>query len=175
MRTACFIAILICLSCCKHSHMEMQNGKDFDTKLEELILFEKKINQEYYLKVDVPKEVLEYRLTYMGSVENNEKEKLNFIYFTKYSGLYEDSKRANSVIVIYKNQKRLGHYYVGGGFNKTPIISRNEMIVGYDEDNCNQFTRICFRDSIPQEIFICCRIDKGKQFGDVYHFEKSIK
>lgn len=76
MRTACFIAILICLSCCKHSHMEMQNGKDFDTKLEELILFEKKINQEYYLKVDVPKEVLEYRLTYMGSVENNEKESL---------------------------------------------------------------------------------------------------
>ena len=167
------IAIGICLASCKHSQKETSKTKDFSIGLEELVLNSKQKGIEYYVKINIPKEVLEYKMTYIGGIENSKKEKLDFIYSTIFSGLYEDSKRASSTITIYKNQERLGYYYVGGGFNKTPVIIKNEIIVSNDDENCNQSTRISFSDSIPQTIFIHCKEENGKMFGDLYNFEKN--
>lgn len=172
MRNIYFIAIIICLASCKQSQKEINKKKDFNIELEELVLNSKQKGIEYYVKINIPKEVLEYKMTYIGEIENSKKEKLDFIYSTIFSGNYEDSKRANSTITIYKNQERLGHYYVGGGFNKTPVITENEIIVSYDDNNCNQLTPISFSDSIPQKIFIHCKEDNGKMLGDLYNFEK---
>ena len=171
MRNVYFIAIIICLASCKQSQKEISKTEDFKIGLEKLVLNSKQKGIEYYVKINIPKEVLEYKMTYIGVIENSKKEKLDFVYSTIFSGVYEDSKRANSIITIYKNQERLGHYYVGGGFNKTPIITENEILINYDDD-CNQSTRISFRDSIPQKIFIHCKQENGKMLGDLYNFEK---
>lgn len=171
MRKLCYMAIILCFANCKQSQKEINKTKDFNIGLEELVLNNKQWGIEYYVKINVSKEVLEYKMTYIGEIENSKREKLDFIYSTLFSGLYEDSKRANSTIVIYKNQERLGHYSLGSGFNKTPVITKNEILVSYD-DNCNQSTRISFSDSIPQEIFIHCKEENGKMLGDLYSFEK---
>lgn len=171
MRELYYIAIILCFASCKQSQKELNKTKEFNIGLEELILNGRQKGVEHYIKIGIPKEVLEYKMTYIGYIENSKKEKLDFIYTTVFSGLYEDSKRANSTITIYKNQERFGYYYVGGGFNKTPIISENEILVSYDDD-CNQSTRISFSDSIPQKIFIHCKEENGKMLGDLYNFEK---
>ncbi len=171
MRKLYYIAIILCFASCKQSQKELNTTKDFNVGLEELVLNSNKIGVEYFVKVNNSKDILEYKITYIGRIENSKKEKLDFIYSTIFSGLYEDSKRANSTITIYRNQKRFGYYYVGSGFNKTPVISKNEVRVSYD-DNCNQETLINFRDSIPNKIFIECKKENGEMLGDLYNFEK---
>ncbi len=100
------------------------------------------------------------------------KVEFRFLYTTTYTGLYEDAKRASSIIAIFENNKRLGHYYVGGGFSNLPFIENAELVTKYGDDNCNQVTKISYRDSIPQKIFIHCKEENGKMMGDVYGFEK---
>lgn len=172
MKTIFFMGILFCFTGCNFLRDDKQKQKGLDEKLEELVLDEGKTGVEFFTKIGLAKEVLEYRMTYLGSIESTGKVKLKFISSTVYSGFYEDSKKANSIIVIYQDQKRLGYYYVGGGFNKTPIIFKDEIIITYDDDNCDQVTHISFKDSIPNKIFIHCKKEKGQMFGDVYNFEK---
>lgn len=166
-----YIAFFLCLASCKESQVDSKKVMDFNIGFEELVLNGKQKGIEHYVKIDIPKEILEYKTIYIGRIENSKNEQLDFIYTTVFSGLYQDSKRANAKIVIYENGNRLGHYYVGGGFKKIALISENEIIVSYCDDNCNQSTRINFRDSIPRKIFIHCRKENGKMFGDLYSFE----
>ena len=69
--------------------------KTFDEKIQELVLSENKVGQEYFFKVMLKNEVLEYRITYLGIIKTSQGDSLKFIISIVYSGLYEDSKRAN--------------------------------------------------------------------------------
>lgn len=163
----------MCTVGCLQPKEEQEIPKSFDKGMEELILQNKKVGIEYYVKINMSKEILEYKMTYLGNIDNKTKGRLDLLYSTIYTGLYEDSKKANSIIAIYQDKKRLGQYYVGGGFNKIPIIFRNEIIISYNDDNCNQTTRISFKDSIPNKIYINCKENNGKMFGDLYNFEEN--
>jgi hypothetical protein len=194
MKIIYFILILICFASCKQLSLEkkvvdlpdlsskqkkckqLHDIEDFYKKFEELIISEGKI-----FKQIEPNEILEYNTVYLGNVDNLNMGKLDFIYSVVYSGHYwftdtkkiEYSKHANPRNAIYNNNKRLGHYYTGWAFTITPIILNDELIISYNEDEgCNQTTRISFKDSIPQMIFIHCKEENGKMYGDIYNFEK---
>lgn len=165
-----FTAVLLYCNSCNQSQKE--KPKDFSVRIEELIIDENKIGQEYFLKQSLAKGILEYKITYLGNVSCSKEGNLDFVYRTTYSGLYDDSKRANSIIVIYKNKLRFGHYYLGGGFEIIPVILNNELTTKYNDEFCNLTTHINFEDSIPQKIFIHCKDENGNLFGDIYKFER---
>jgi hypothetical protein len=141
--------------------------KDFLDKIQELVLSENKIDQEYFFKVMLKNKVLEYRITYIGNVINTQKDSLKFVTTNIYSGNYEDSKGGDAIIWIYNsNNQKMGYYYIGGAI-KTPLkIIKNNLFLPIQNTNCNQTTTISFKDSIPKEIFINCT-EKG---GDLYNF-----
>ena len=183
------IAMIILLTgtSCKQLRSEKQEPKEFSRKLEELVISEKEIGKEYFMRfIDIQNDTkykMEYRMVYLGSLNNVDKGKLDFMYntifYSLFSEVYEYPIHANSIIAIYSNNKRLGHYYVGGDeFYKNPIILNGEIVISYDDDSnsdCNQTTRISFKDSIPQMIFIHCKEKNGKMFGDLYNFENQDK
>lgn len=161
---------LLCVGC-THTAFEKQN-KSFLSNLEDWVLSENIIGNVYCVRIVNSEKIEEYQIAYIGNIKNKTGGNLNFIYSSLYSGLYEDSKRKNSIIVIYKNGKRIGQYYVGGGFNKIPIIINDELVISYNDNDCNQETRLNFSDSIPKQIFINCKNKNGQIFGDIYSFEE---
>jgi hypothetical protein len=157
---------------CKQPPSGEQESKDFSSKLEDLVFEEKNSGTEFFLKILEKKGVLEYKITYLGNIKNSEGHNLDFLYSTVYTGNYEDSKRAGSIIVLYLDNKRYGAYQLGGGFNKNPTILENEMVIGYNDSDCDQITHINFKDSIPKEIFVHCKEENGQMFGDIFNFSE---
>ena len=171
MKILYFIIILLCSNSCKKTGQ----SKDIDKKLEELVLSEESIGKEFFTKIELNKGILEYKMIYLGSIYNLENGKIRFIYSTTYTGIHENSKKANSIIAIYNNSDRLGQYYVGGGFNKTPIVIKDEIVISYNDDNCKSVTNLKFDKNIPKKIFIKCSKKNGQFFGDIYNFEEELK
>ena len=161
------IGLFVLFGC--NQHKEIQKSKEFSDKVLEFVLTENEIGQEYFFKKILKNEVLEYVVTYLGVIKTKDGDSLRFVNSTIYSGLYEDSKRANSRLFIYNAEReKLGYYYVGGALYKPIEIINDSIFFPLHDASCNQTTAICFRDSIPKEIFINCSV-KG---GDLYSFEK---
>ncbi|VXC03096.1 conserved hypothetical protein [Flavobacterium sp. 9AF] len=160
--------ILFIVSCSKKKDTVAK--KDFLEKIQELVLSEDKIGQEYLFRILLENQFIEYKISYIGQIENNQKGKIKFLFLTTFSGLNEDSKRANSRLIIYKssNNDKIGYYYLGGIYKDSIEISDNTLILPKSGENCNLTTEISFKDSIPDEIFINCT----KSGGDFYKFER---
>jgi hypothetical protein len=157
---------LILFGCNSHKDSGKIN-RDFADKVQELVLSENKIGQEYFFKVILKNEVLEYRVTYLGDIINKRGDTLKFLTSIIYSGLYEDSKRANSKLFVYDgNNEKKGFYYIGGALDIPSGIENGNLVFAFNNERCNQTTRISFIDSIPSEIFIGCT-ESG---GDLYEF-----
>ncbi len=173
IRKSFLFCLLIFLYSCQRNKTEEPVKQDFTTGIRQLVLNQNEKGQEYFFKLMKPKEVLEYKVTYIGNAHSKSDGELKFIAYTILSGLYEDSKRANSSIYLYKeNGVLLGSYYVGGGFEILPSVVNDTLIIQNKFNYCNQTTRISFSDSIPQEIFIGCKEENGKMYGDLYNFKK---
>jgi len=172
MKIAIVTLILCSLVICCKEPKATHDSKEFVDKVQNLVLSEDKAGQEYFFKILLKEEVLEYKVVYLGKVKTGESNNLKFLFITTYSGLYEDSKRANSKIYLYQGSKRLGYYYIGGEYTILPKVASSDLIISYDDENCNKSTKISFKDNIPEEIFIKCKEENGKMFGDLYKFEK---
>lgn len=145
---------------CKNPHIK----KDFSDKIQELVLSENKIGQEYKFNIKQNRGLLEYSLVYIGGLKMKN-DSIKFLWKTILSG--NDSPQANCWICIYNNNgEKLGTYYVGGDSYELPKIKNKTLIFDYII-GCNQTTTISFKDSIPKEIFINCT-EKG---GDIYSFQ----
>lgn len=171
MKRIIILYFLVSIVGCK-SNKEKRDTELFQ-KIEEIILNEKTPNQEYLFKINSLNEkgVLEYYFTYLGSVNVRSKGEIKFIQTKILSGLYEDSKRANTIISLYKENIKVGSYYIGGSFDTTPILK--DGILHFKSNSsldCNLSTEINFNDSIPSNIFIKCRQDEKNTFGDLYEF-----
>jgi hypothetical protein len=77
------------------------------------------------------------------------------------------STRASSTVNIYRNNKKIGYYYVGGINDVPKMIEGTFLVFRYNNDKCNQTTKIDFNDSIPHQIFVSCTVEGG----DLYTFE----
>lgn len=142
---------------------------EFKEKCEQLVLSEKKTGQEYLFKRLSKSNVLEYRITYLGEIENKNFNKIIFLNCVVYTGLYEDSKRASGAIMLYDtNSVYFGMYQIGSASATSSKAEGSNLIFSYDDESCNQTTTISFKDSIPQQIFINCT----KNGGDLYSFTK---
>lgn len=164
----CVTLLLIFLGCSKKGK-EINVKTDFGSAFEELVLNEGKIGFTYFLKEPVDKGVLERKITYLGKTKDNKK----LLYSTIFSGLYEDSKRANSKILFYSDKSlKLGQFYISGMYGDIPILEGNKLLIKNETNNCDEITEIDLTNGIPNEIFIHCKEENGKMLGDVYEFEK---
>jgi hypothetical protein len=153
--------------CANHTSKEKET--DFEDKINNLVLSENKIGQEYFFKVS-SKDVLEYKIKYLGSMSSAGKE-LKFLNSTVITGLYEDSKRASCTVNIYDQHNNIiGFYYVGGTLDAPDSIEGYNLVFNYNNDRCNQKTSISFKDSIPNKIFVACT----KDGGDIYSFNRDV-
>lgn len=142
-----------------------QKEDEFAEKVNKLVLSENKIGEEYFFKKISSKEILEYKIKYLGSIKTLEGDSLRFLINTVFTGLYEDSKRASCTVNIYGNKnKKIGYYYVGGDIGAPQKVEGSNLIFSYNNDKCNQVTSINFKDSIPRQIFVSCT----KEGGDFY-------
>jgi hypothetical protein len=152
---------------CKYGQLNNKES-DFHEKCRQLVLNENRINQNYYFKKN-GQDIDELSITYIGVIykENGEVYKImNSIY---YFGLYEDSKRVNSAIMIYnKLNEFIGMYNVDESNLIATRIENNNLIFDYKNQKCNQKTIIFLKDSIPNKIFINCT-EKG---GDIYYLTR---
>lgn len=169
-RTIFFILIisqLIIVGC-----RPANNGKvdmSFEEKINNLVLGEKRIGEEFFFKVPTSKGVLEYKVKYIGSLKNSQGDSLSFLSNIVYSGSYEETKRAGSTVNIYdQNNAKKGYYYVGGAKDGPQKVQGDSLIFSFDNETCDQRTAISFRDSIPSQIYIACI----KDGGDLYTLQK---
>lgn len=169
MRILICITLLIIFLGCNKKEKETNVKADFGSALEELILNESKIGKTYFLKEPVDKGILERKITYIGKTKDNKK----LLYSTIFSGLYEDSKRANSSIIFYSEKGfKLGQFHISGVYSDIPIVKGRKLVIRNVTNNCNETTEIDLTDGIPNEIFIHCKEENGKMLGDLYEFKK---
>lgn len=60
---------------------------------------------------------------------------------------------------------------LGSAYAIPSNIGNNELIFKYNNENCNQTTKISLKDSIPNQIFVRCT----KDGGDIYNLETASK
>lgn len=162
-----FFAIFI-LSCKNNSSINLKNSDSFYEKCRKLVLSENIKGQEYFFRIK-KKEIDEFKITYLGDIKTKNGDTLRFLNAVNYYGNYDDAKHAKGYVFIYNTKGNyLGCYYVGGELGVPSTIEGTTLVFSYNNENCNQTTRISFIDSIPQQIFIKCT-EKG---GDFYSFTK---
>lgn len=166
------ILIIIILIGCTDNSKVINNNEQLVCAFEEMVINEGKIGKAYFLNEPVDSGVLERNVIYLGEMTGNKK-KYKIVYSEIYSGLYEDSKRANSSIVFYSDKGlRLGQYFIGGVYNNPPVIEAEKLIIKNNMFNCNETTEIDISSEIPKRIFVKCRENNGKMLGDLYEFIK---
>lgn len=145
--------------------------KDLGIKLEQFIL-ENNLEGSYLIKDLSSNTISEYKVSFLGSIEDESNSIFKFIYKAYYFGLYEDSKRCNSKIIIYKNGLRYGEYHIGGNFNTPPYMKDSKIIITPNQQDGDLITELDLSNGLPDEIFILSKeVFDGIQ-GDTYYLEK---
>lgn len=166
--------IIISLTSCNKPDLQQNNkNKVAETKLNYyercrlLVLEQNTPNQDFGFKKkggNIDEQVVKY----LGNIITPKKDTLKILNSIHYTGIYEDSKRGNGQIYIYNSHnKLLGFYNLGSASAVPSSIDNNELIFKYNNENCNQTTKISLKDSIPKQIFIKCT----KEGGDIYNLE----
>lgn len=159
------------LSCSKRQESDIalnsSKKEDFYEKCRKLVLSENKIAKTYNFKIK-GNEIDEIGIQYLGNIITSNKDTLKVINSVNYTGLYHDSRKANANFFLYKNNKRIGFYHLSHLLALPSQVSNNNLIFDYKNDECNQFTSVSLKDSIPKTIFIKCKDNTG----DLYTFEQ---
>ncbi|MGL4630041.1 MAG: hypothetical protein ACRCVT_02450 [Leadbetterella sp.] len=150
---------------CKKSKQDVLGSDGTIQKIDSIMIVDNLIDREIILRKKDSLHTLEYSSSYLGKCKDSN---INFIYRGILSGF--QSPHFNSEIILYSNEgKKLGKYYIES-LDSPKLIDNELLFVGmYD---CNQTTRISFKDSIPKEIFINCKKTNGGMIGGIYKFEE---
>jgi len=166
------LAIVFVFYCCgKHNNKNEYNYETFRMDAALSVLNENQIAKTYFFKYDTVDYYLEYEYTFLGEIKNAKEGNLKFLFCTTFFGIYEDSQKASSTILIFKKNKLYGLYCFYIEY-PTPVINGSDLIFSIGEPECNFTTAINFKYCIPQEIFIKCMIESGTIFGEIFSFEK---
>ncbi len=167
MKHSALFIFLFLLSGCNGVHKPEETAVDFIQKLETIVLEQNNIDQEFHMQINDSLKTLEYSIYYLGGFHNKE---MKLIYLEILSG-NKISPHFNSYLSIYSAQgEKIGRYYIGS--NEKPKLLNDTLIIRGIGD-CDQTTRISFKDSIPKMIFIHCKEKNEQMFGDIYNFEKN--
>ncbi len=171
------LIILSFTSCNKIDLHENNNNRFTKTKLDYyercrlLVLEQNSTNQDFEF-IKKGEDIDEQVVRYLGNVITYKRDTLKILNSVHYTGIYQDSKRGNGQVYIYNSQNRLLGFYNLGSASAIPSnIGNNELIFKYNNENCNQTTKISLKDSIPNQIFVRCT----KDGGDIYNLEAASK
>lgn len=124
---------------------------DFFEKCRKTVLNENNPKHKYTFKV-AGKTIDELNLEYLGDIKTKDIGILKILNSTQYFGLYKDSKRANSSIVLYDNRNEyLGRYNVGNIKALPTKIKNSELVFLYSDEECNEATSIDFMIAFPSK------------------------
>lgn len=163
-----YVTCFFLISCQEKKHVVKKD--DFPGKINKLVLSENKVDQEFYFKHPyLNGSTIEYIIVYLGDIKTSDGKQLKFLKKVVLTGPYEDSKRGGCTVDIYDDSnEKIGHYYVGGIGDGPQKIENDNLVFSYNNDRCDQTTKISFKDSIPGQIFISCT----KGGGDVFTFSR---
>lgn len=169
--------IISLTSCNKPDLQQNDKNKITETKLDyyercRLLVLEQRIPNQDFGFTKKGKDIDEQVIKYLGNIITSKKDTLKILNSIHYTGIYEDSKRGNGQVYIYNSlNKLLGFYNLGSASAVPNSIDNKDLIFKYDNDNCNQTTKISLKDSIPKQIFIQCT----KEGGDIYNLETAYE
>lgn len=166
--------IIISLTSCNKTDLHENNdNKSTKTKLDYcercrlLVLEQNSTNQDFGF-IKKGKDIDEQVVKYLGNVITSKRETLKILTSVHYTGIYEDSKRGSGQVYIYNSQnKLLGFYNLGSASAIPSSVDNNGLIFKYNNENCNQTTKISLKNNIPKQIFVQCT----KDGGDIYNLE----
>ncbi|MGE8536652.1 MAG: hypothetical protein ACN6OJ_18845 [Chryseobacterium sp.] len=168
------VSFFTALVACEKNTTKTENNNvvDYHERCRKLVLEENKPNQNYKFNKD-GKEIDQQSITYLGNVITSKKDTLKIVSYINYTGLSEDSKRGGGELYIYDgHNKQIGFYYLGNALAIPSKLENNKsLLFDYNNDLCNQKTKISLQDSIPKKIFIQCT----KEGGDLYDFKPANK
>lgn len=161
-----FYLILFSFFTCKNANNIIDDTTVDIEDFEKILIGKSTEDHEVTFEIKDSLRVLKYKSICLGNCMNGS-------YSLVHRGILSGNKISphfNSYLIVYsyKGLKK-GSYYLGS--NDSLKLINNDLII-YGIGGCNQTTRISFRDSIPQKIFIHCKEENGKMFGDLYNFEK---
>ena len=163
---------LIILTGCSKSKLSTDIHKKSTDYYERcrLVVLEENMPKQDFEFVRKGKEIDQQVVRYLGNIVTTKKDTLKIVNSIHYTGVYEDAKRGNGQLYIYNSYNELLGYYNLGSALAVPndIENNKELIFKYDNESCNQTTKINLRDSIPKKIFIQCT----KEGGDLYNLQK---
>ena len=174
MKQTILILIVSLFCCCNKPNNKEEYFDKTAEKFALLVLSENRIGQQYTMECDSIGGFFSYETTFIGKIKNSKENNLDFVFYNIYFGIYKDSPKASSRILIFKKKKLWGYYYLGGE-NEIPTINGSDLIFFPDKPDCNLTTAISFRDSIPQQIFIKCRNENENISGDLFSFYKIMQ
>jgi hypothetical protein len=164
-----FLNVVIVCSILGYNQIEPKGTDDSFTLIqnfEKSVLKKRETGKECILELNDSLTILEYSCFYLGQSNYS---KFNFLYYEVLSG-NKISPRLNAYLSIYSsNERKLGYYYLGSSVS---VKLLDDCVIFSSVAGCNQSTEICFRDSIPQTIFIRCKEKDGKKLGNLYGFNK---
>src|SRR5437588_694537 len=119
MRKKFYIFFLLGISSCQQkNNYKERDGLEY--KVNNFVLSENAPNREYFFKIGLDSIVLEYRIKLLGTIEIYKQGPIKFLAHTVFTGLYEDSKRASSVLYLYDIHNEIIGYYPLGGATDVP-------------------------------------------------------
>lgn len=159
--------IISFISCNKTDLQQDDKNKITETKLDyyercRLLVLDQNISNQDFGFIKKGKDIDEQVVKYLGNVITSKKDTLKILNSVHYTGIYEDSKRGNGQVYVYNSHnKLLGFYNLGSASAVPSSIDNKELIFKYNNENCNQTTKISLKDSIPNQIFVHCTKDGG--------------
>lgn len=160
-----FIVSFYLASCTPSADPKPQQA--FSKKIENLVIDEHRPGQEYRFEEVKDKGILQYSIIYIGSLKKSNHDSLQVLYKTVLSG--NETPQANSYLVFFdKHDKCIGRYDIGS--KDIPVVSNAHLIFKDSFGDCTETTTISFKDSIPAVIFIHCKPENGKMYGDEFGF-----
>ncbi|PIF47741.1 hypothetical protein CLU96_4810 [Chryseobacterium sp. 52] len=165
------LIILLFISCNKSN--SQPNKKIRETVVDyyeccRLLTLEQNVPNQDFGFIKKGKEIDEQVVKYLGSIITSKNDTLKILNSIHYTGIYEDSKRGNGQVYIYNSHnKLLGFYNLGSALAVPSSIDNKSLIFRYNNESCNQVTKISLKDSIPKQIFVQCT----KEGGDIYNLE----
>jgi hypothetical protein len=165
------LIILSFISCNKSNSQPNKKNVETDVDYYErcrLLTLEQNTPNQYFGFIKKGKEIDEQVIKYLGNIITSKNDTLKILNSIHYTGIYEDSKRGNGKVYIYNfHNKLLGLYNLGSALAIPSEIDNKGLIFKYNNETCNQVTKISLKDSIPKQIFVQCT----KEGGDMYNLE----
>lgn len=142
------------------------NEASYYEKCRRLVLKEKNRKIVYHFKVEKQDSIYSFNMKYLGSIRIKRVGLVHFINYRYHYSFFKGNSRGDGLLYLYNSKHILIGCYRVGGSNLLPSkIEKKSIVFIYKNKYCNETTKISFKDSIPNQIFVKCKGDYGDFYG----------